>query len=205
MKIRKKQILTTLFLFGIFLFLFTPLGFMVKVHVGRLLSNSAAILKTEMQTPLDTYQWQLTNKEGNIFNFETQKGEVVLINFWATWCPPCVAEMPSLQSLYNDFGDRVTFMFVAKDDPQRVTKFIAKKEYQLPVYYSKTKEPDILTSKSLPTTYIIDKEGKIIVAEIGSADWNSPKIRTLLKRLLKERLPVDVKKEGLRNKTTTDL
>ncbi|MFK5974373.1 MAG: TlpA disulfide reductase family protein [Flavobacteriaceae bacterium] len=186
MQFQKKQIGIGLFLVGILVFLFTPLGFMVRVQMSKLLSSSAAIIKTEMQTPLDTYQWLLVDQAGNDFNFERKRGEVILINFWATWCPPCVAEMPSLQKLYDDYGDRVAFMFVAKDNSKRVTDFLIKKGYTIPVYYTKTKNPDVLTSKALPTTYIISREGRIIVAEIGATDWNSQKIRSLLEELLKE-------------------
>lgn len=186
MRFRKKQIVIGLFLVGILVFLFTPLGFMVRVQMSKLLSSSAAIFKTEMQTPLDTYEWRLVDQKGNDFNFERKKGEVIFINFWATWCPPCVAEMPSLQKLYDDYGNRVAFMFVANDDSEKVTKFLIKKGYNIPVYYSKTKNPDVLTSKVLPTTYIINREGRIIVAEIGATDWNSAKIRILLEELLKD-------------------
>ena len=187
MRFQKKQIVIGLFLVGILVFLFTPLGFMVRVRMSISLSSSAAIIKTEMQTPLDTYQWRLVDQEGNDFNFERKKGEVLFINFWATWCPPCVAEMPSLQKLYDDYGEKVAFMFVVtKDNSERVTKFLKKKGYTIPVYYAKTKNPDVLTSKVLPTTYIINRDGRIIVAEIGATDWNSPKIRTLLEELLKD-------------------
>ncbi len=186
MQFRKKQIVVGLFLVVILVFLFTPVGFIVRVQVSRLLSSSAAIIKTEMHTPLDTYQWRLVDQKGNDFNFEHKKGEVIFINFWATWCPPCVAEMPDLQKLYDNYDDRVAFMFVANDNSERVTKFLIKKGYNIPVYYSKTKSPNVLTSKVLPTTYIINREGRIIVSEIGFTDWNSPKIRTLLEDLIKE-------------------
>jgi thiol-disulfide isomerase/thioredoxin len=134
--------------------------------------------------PVKNYDWQLINADGKEINFEMTKGKVVLVNFWATWCPPCVAEMPSLQDLYNDYNEKVEFMFVAQDKVEKVSAFIAKKGYTLPVYYSRTEAPKLLTSKSIPTTYVINKEGKIIVAETGAADWNSDKVRKILDGLL---------------------
>ena len=184
MKITKKQWINGAFVIGIILMLFTPVGFYARVFVGRLLSTSAAVLKTELQIPVKNYDWQLIDVYGNDFKFEQAKGEVVLVNFWATWCPPCVAEMPSLQNLYNDYGDKVTFMFVAQDKTEKVSAFMNKKGYNLPVYYSKTEAPNVLTSKTIPTTYVINKEGKIIIAETGVADWNSSKIRNLLDELV---------------------
>ena len=186
MKLNKKQWTNIAFIIGLILILFTPLGFHARVLVGRLLSTSAAVLKTELQMPVENYDWQLVDAKGNKFNFENTKGKVVLVNFWATWCPPCVAEMPSLQSLYNDYNDKVVFMFVAQDKVEKVSAFIAKKEYSLPVYYSKTEAPSILTSKTIPTTYVINKEGKIIIAKTGVADWNSDKTRKILDQLLAE-------------------
>ncbi len=186
MKFSKKQITNGLLVIGILLFLFTPLGFKAKVFVSRLLSTSAATLKAEMQVPLDTYQWKLTDMENQLFDFEAQQGKVVLVNFWATWCPPCVAEMPSMQKLYDDYGDKVTFMFVTSDDFHKVAGFLENKDYNLPVYYPKSEAPKVLSSKLLPTTYIIDKKGKIMVAETGASNWNSEKTRQLLDKLLKE-------------------
>jgi len=186
MKLDKKQWTNIAFIIGLILILFTPVGFHARVFVGRLLSTSAAVLKTELQLPVENYDWQLVDAKGNTFNFESVKGKVVLVNFWATWCPPCVAEMPSLQRLYDDYNDKVVFMFVAQDKVEKVSAFIAKKEYTLPVYYSKTEAPSVLTSKTIPTTYVINKAGKIVIAETGVADWNSEKTRKMLDQLLAE-------------------
>ena len=185
MKLSKKQIINGLFILGIILLVFTPVGFYARVYIGRLLSSSAAVVKEGMQVSLDNYEWDLRDTHGNDFDFKDQKGKVVLVNFWATWCPPCVAEMPSLQELYKGYGDKVVFMFVAQDKPEKVEAFIKKHQYSdLPVYYERTKAPSLLASKVLPTTYILDKEGKIRVAETNAADWNTDKIKSLLDSLL---------------------
>ena len=186
MKLGKNQWINIVFVVAIILILFTPVGFYARVFVGRLLSKSAAVLKTELQMPVENYDWQLVDAKGKDFNFMDAKGKVILVNFWATWCPPCVAEMPSLQSLYNDYNEKVVFMFVAQDKVEKVSAFIAKKGYTLPVYYSKTEAPSVLTSKTIPTTYVINKEGKIIIAEAGVADWNSDKTRKTMDALLAE-------------------
>ncbi len=185
-KIGKKQWINAAFILAVILMLFTPIGFKIKVMASRLLSSSAAMMKAELQVPLDSYKWELKDTEMESFNFETQKGKVVLVNFWATWCPPCIAEMPSMQNLYNDYGDKVTFMFVTNEAEQKVLDFLKRKNYDFPVYFPQSKEPKVLSSKSLPTTYIINKEGKLIVAETGAADWNSATTRKLLDSLLEE-------------------
>ena len=182
----KKWILNGVFILAALVLLFTPVGFKVKVFASKLLSSSAAMVKEGMKVPLDSYQWKLTDLENRSFNLEDQRGRIVLVNFWATWCPPCVAEMPSMQDLYNDYGDKVTFMFVTSDDRQKVLNFLKRKNLDLPVYYPASETPKTLKSKLLPTTYIIDKEGKIVVAETGAADWNSIETRGLIDDLLSQ-------------------
>lgn len=183
---KRKKWINIALIIGIILLLFTPVGRYARAFAGRLLSSGAAVVKSELQLSVGNYDWQLVDADDTEFNFEATKGKVILVNFWATWCPPCIAEMPSLQSLYNDYGDKVVFMFVAQDKAEKVSAFIDKKGYNLPVYYSETEAPRLLTAKSIPTTYIIDKEGKIIVAETGAADWNSEEVRKVLNGLLQE-------------------
>lgn len=186
MKFGRKQYINSALIIGIVLFLFTPVGFYARVYLSRLWSSSASVLKTELQLSVENYDWEMMDVNGLIFNFEQARDKVVLINFWATWCPPCVAEMPSLQRLYSDYGDKVVFLFVAADSPEKVTSFMDEKGYDLPVFYSKTEAPDLLSAKLLPTTYVLDKKGKIIIAEAGATDWYSQKIREILDKLLLE-------------------
>lgn len=185
-KIEKKNVVNILLIIGILVLLFTPLGFQVKVLTNRLLSGNPAMIRKESQPTLDNYNWNLGDALGNTINLESKKGKVLIINFWATWCPPCVAEMPGFQSLYEDYGNKVDFFFVAEDERDKVDVFLRKKGYTFPVYYSESKTPDILYSKSIPTTYVINKQGKIVVDEVGAADWNSTKTRSLLDSLLEE-------------------
>lgn len=182
----KKWIVNGVFILAVLVLVFTPVGFRIKVFASKLLSTSAAMVKEGMQVPLDSYQWKLTDLENRPFDFEAQRGKVILVNFWATWCPPCVAEMPSMQKLYDDYGDKVTFMFVTSDDRQKVENFLKRKNLNLPVYYPVSETPETLKSKLLPTTYIINSKGEIVVAETGAADWNSNKTRALIDDLLSQ-------------------
>src|SRR5690606_22627815 len=82
----------------------------VFLQKGVLLINKPSIESKETSTRLTDYNWHLRDGNDVAFNLQETKGNVVLINFWATWCPPCIAEMPSLQKLYNDYGDKVAFL-----------------------------------------------------------------------------------------------
>lgn len=184
MKLTKNQLTNAAVIVLLALFLFTPVGFHLRVYISRLFSFSPSVLAVDERLVLTNYNWQLTNTEGDSFDFNEVRGKVVLVNFWATWCPPCVAEMPSLQKLFNDYGDKVVFVIVAQDEKKKVSSFLNKKEYSFPVYFENTSSPDLLSTEYIPTTYIIDKRGEIVVQTTGSKNWNSNTTRELLDKLL---------------------
>ena len=188
MKITKEQISNGIWILAIALILFTPLGFYPRVWVNKIVATvlSPSTIDEEEQANLKNYNWSLVGLDGEQTNLQSKKGEVVLINVWATWCPPCVAELPGFAELYEDYGDKVTFVFVANDEKQKVETFLKKKEYDLPVYFQASTIPQELESNSIPVTYILDKEGNIVVDKTGAANWNSDKIRSLLDVLISE-------------------
>ncbi len=183
----KKGLLLNLGLIGIAgLMFFTPLGFKAKVYLNRLISFNPTPVEQREQLVLEDFDWEVDDLEGRAFSLNQLKGKVVVINFWATWCPPCVAEMPGFQKLYLDYGNRAAFLFIARDEKEKVTKFLARKKYDLPVYFESGLTPEILFNAALPTTFIIDGHGRIVMAEVGSRDWNSNETRAFLDTLLLE-------------------
>jgi len=146
-------------------------------------SNPSSIETSERVTISD-FDWNLVDNNGKTVNFQEMEGNIILVNFWATWCPPCVAEMPSLNNLYKDYGDKITFVFMANDKIKNVNSYFEKNGYDLPVYYSKDNEPIALQSPSIPTTYIIDDQGTIVMKEVGAYNWNSTSVRNQIDELL---------------------
>lgn len=165
----------------------------IQVFVQRLISFSPSETSKSDREMLVDYRWQLQVLDsedkaevlGEI-DFLQSKGKVAIVNFWATWCPPCVAEMPSFQKLYDDYGDNVDFYFVSSEKAEKLKGFMTKHKYNLPVYIQTYQAPEQMQSNVLPTTYLISKKGEIVINETGSADWNSKKMRELLDRLLAE-------------------
>lgn len=156
----------------------------IQVFVQRLVSFSPSEKKEENRETLEDYNWSLSQLNAEELNFSQSKGEITVVNFWATWCPPCVAEMPSFQKLYYDYGDKVDFYFVTSEKPDKVNKFMKKNEYTLPIFLQSYEAPKLLQSQALPTTYLISKSGEIVIDETGAADWNSKKMRALLDKLI---------------------
>jgi len=132
----------------------------------------------------DTYGWQLKDLTGERIRFSEFSGKVVFVNLWATWCPPCIAEMPDLQKLYNDYGDKVVFLFVSNEEIDVLKGFLEKKNYTLPVYIPVTEYPADFETSSIPTSFVINKKGELVISKKGVAKWNSKRIRSVLDTLI---------------------
>jgi len=167
---------------------FTPVGKEMRVWVAKLrvliLNPSVESVEDQQKLSNNDYNWQLVDENGEVVSLDKFKGEVVLLNYWATWCPPCVAEMPSFQKLYNDYSDKVNFVFLTTDPKEKVDAFMTKREFDLPIYYQIKQAPPKLHTSSLPTTFLIDQNGSILIDEVGASDWNGAKMRETLDKLL---------------------
>ena len=157
----------------------------IKVFLSRLISFSPSEVKLENRIQLSSYQWELQTLDGVEVDLAHSEEKVVVINFWATWCPPCVAEMPALQNLYDQFGDTVEFYFVSSEEPDVLKRFLHKKGYTIPVFVEKQTPPKQLQSRTLPTTFIISKSGEIVIHETGAADWDSEEVVALMHDLIR--------------------
>ncbi len=185
----KKQWTNILF-FGFLIFMFTPPGLPVRALLIKGVSFITSRIENleiapDEQLRLKDFNWELMKPDGQTVNLENYKGQVILINNWATWCPPCVAELPSLVRLYPDYKDKVVFLFVAQDKPEKVAAFLKKNDWHIPIYYRQSNAPTMLQSNSIPTTFIIDKQGHVVVKKTGAADWNSGQVHLILDKLVK--------------------
>lgn len=185
MKFKKPKFRDILFLIVVALLIIPQTRKPIQVFLNKglaLISPSA--LREEKQEHIASYSWSLVQENGENFNFETLKGKVVLVNFWATWCPPCIAEMSSLQELYDDYNEKIEFVFVTDDSFKTVNQFLKKNDYTLPVYRSVSNFNKIFEVKSIPRTFLVDKNGKIIIDKTGAANWNSETVREIIDKLI---------------------
>ncbi len=146
---------------------------------------SPSIENTGRSVQISSYDWELKDLNGNVFNLNNSKGRVVLINIWATWCPPCIAEMPSLNNLNNDYKDKIDIILVSNEDQKVIKTFLDKNNYNFEVFTPIKQAPKTFTVNSIPRTFLIDKKGDIIIDESGAANWNSSKVRQTIDNLLK--------------------
>lgn len=125
-------------------------------------------------------QWQFEDENGQPAQLADFKGQMVFLNYWATWCPPCNAEMPSIIELMEKADGKVKFVFLTHEGRERVEKHLTRKEWNLPVYYYQFAPPEQIASPSLPTTFIIDRDGKMIYQSKGMRDWSDDEALELL-------------------------
>jgi peroxiredoxin len=120
----------------------------------------------------------LPARGGGTLRLASLRGRVVVLNFWATWCPPCVAEMPSLERLHRALGqDGLAVLGVSVDeDDEALARFVAKAGLTFPIL----RDPggavawNAYGTASYPATFVIDASGRIQDSYLGAAEWDSP-------------------------------
>ncbi len=147
---------------------------------------AARVNENSPRADVSAMNWPLHTADGSEMLFSELEGEVIFLNFWATWCPPCIAEMPSIQNLYNEYGKQVQFVLVTREDVATVQDFLDRNEYNLPVYFQEYREPELFVSSSIPTTFILSRDGRVVVNKKGAARWDSRPVKKLLDKLAGE-------------------
>ncbi|OHX67315.1 TlpA family protein disulfide reductase [Flammeovirga pacifica] len=149
-------------------------GFLQRILVSTGIVNA----DTEVEhLGYTDYKWQVAEfKSGEKINFDEFKGKTVFLNIWASWCPPCIAEMPSIEGLYQKLKDKDDVVFVilnVDEDKSKAEKFLKRKDFSFPVYSRNAPTPPIFQSRSIPTTFVINKEGEIIFKHTGLANYDT--------------------------------
>lgn len=157
------------------------------------LALSTGIVKPNLSSPVEKvgegqlYDFALEGSDGKPFLLESHKGKVIFMNFWATWCPPCIAEMPGIDALYKAMNSEdIIFLMISLDeDFSKAERFVERKSYGFPVYKVRGQIPNPLRSQSIPATFIIAPDGSIAASHKGMADYNNAKVKNFLQGLVK--------------------
>lgn len=143
---------------------------------------------TQIDTyPLADFNLHVSDLNGEPVDMESYRGKVIFLNFWATWCMPCVAELPSINKLYNEFKEEnIVFLLISNEKPEKVQRYKTKKKYEVPfMIQDRTSHiPRMYHSPGIPTTFIINKEGKVVKASSGAEDWDDDEFVATLKKML---------------------
>ncbi len=139
------------------------------------------------EKPIPAPRMQVQDINGKITDLQQLKGKVVFVNFWATWCPPCLAELPSINALYQKVKSNPDIVFLTVDidnNLQKSTQFLQNKGYTFTVYGGTPAQvPDKLYENGIPTTFVIDKKGNVVFSHFNRANYNDDKFEQFITAL----------------------
>lgn len=137
----------------------------------------------------ETVEFSVKDESGKIITTSQLKGKVIFINFWASWCPPCRAEFPSIQKFYNKYKSHPDMVFVTvnlDDDIAAGKMYLKKENFNVPFLVPDGNIPNEYYNGSLPTTVVLDKKGMIRLHHAGMADYSNTTFYEQIDGLLKE-------------------
>ena len=170
------------------------LGFMQRGLLATGIMNPDLEQKAELasadiasvdSSPKADFSMNLINSKGERVSMEEFRGKVIFMNIWATWCPPCIAEMPGINKLYNDVNkEDVVFIMLSVDQNfQKAIDFNKKKGFDFEVYRVEGQMPQMYSTQSIPTTYVIDAKEKIALTHLGMGDYDTDEFKEFLQEL----------------------
>jgi thiol-disulfide isomerase/thioredoxin len=142
--------------------------------------------KEKVETsPIYGLDFNLVDKDGQQINLKDYQGKTVVLNFWASWCPPCIAEMPTIQTFYDEINkDEVKLVLVALDrDFNKSINFMENKDFNMPYYRPASNLPNQFDVRGIPVTYIINGRGEIAITHSGMADFSSAEFKESIEKV----------------------
>lgn len=114
------------------------------------------------------------------------RGQVVFLSFFASWCPPCTAEMPSIQNLYGQLRGipEVRFLLVTQEDPETVRAFLEKSDYTVPMFLEDGSLARAFGVDAIPETFLLNRKGEVVFRHGGAARWDAEGVDAFIRRLL---------------------
>lgn len=155
-----------------------------SADLGTLINDAGL---QELKSGTKSIDFRLDNLGGKTVSLSSYKGEVVLLNFWATWCGPCRSEMGSLETLYNKFKAQgfVVLAVNLQESPSSVEGFAKQHGLTFPILLDRSGQVGLTYgARALPTTYLINQKGEVTSGVLGAHDWTTQQMYTLVEAML---------------------
>lgn len=188
-KTSKKQLIEWGGMLALFIILFTTdlgteLSGMMKrgmLKTGFLNASFEDVGKTDKMVDKD---FKLIDQEGKTTSFKSLAAKPTLVKFWASWCPSCIAELPSVENVYGEMKDDLNFVLISVDrDSEKLSSFLKKKGYQVPVYQLGSSYPEVFRGNSIPRSYILNSDRAVVYERSGMINLDTDAFQEFVKNL----------------------
>ena len=144
-----------------------------------------------LATPVAAPDFSLEDIDGEQHALSDYRGKVIMLNLWATWCPPCLREIPSMESIFQDLKDKGFVVLAVNqfETPDHVFAYMGQLSVYptFPVLFDRdSKVSELYGVKGLPTTLLINKQGQVAYRALGGRDFDHPRVRAIVNQLLTE-------------------
>jgi peroxiredoxin len=160
-----------------------------RTRPGKVLPLAEAMKELDLirpSRPKQAEDFTLPTPDGGTFTLSEHRGKVVMVNFWATWCPPCLEEMPAMERLYRQHKDaRFTLVAVSVDsDPAKVTPFVDQHKLTFPIGLDPRMDlANAYAVRALPSSFIIGRDGDLAALAIGPRHWDGNAAHSLIEAM----------------------
>lgn len=164
-------------------------SFVLRQLMATGLFNASIDNKSADKSAHANIDFDFSDENGNVQSTSSLRGKVVFINFWASWCPPCRAEFPSIETLYSKFKDHPDVFFLTINQDNDLAKgraYLNKENFSVPLFTTNGNVPREVYSGALPTTVVLDKDGKLRYHNTGFANYASNKFVKQIEKLTNE-------------------
>ncbi len=167
------------------------MAFLLARRQGFFLASPSVEVRAPAERGAVAPDFALPELVGAPVRLSDHQGQVVLLNFWATWCPPCRAEMPSMERLYQAYRNRgFVILAISGDRAGRsvVEPYVQERGLTFPILLDP--DGDVFAQygvRGLPTSYLLDRRGRIVSREVGARDWSGRAVRQVVERLMAEK------------------
>ena len=162
-----------------------------RTRRGRALPLAEAIKELDLIKPARQKQaddFKVPTPGGEMFRLGDQRGKVVMVNFWATWCPPCLEEMPAMERLYRKHKEAgFTLVAISVDaDPKKVKPFVSEHKLTMPIGVDPKMElANTYGVRALPSSFVIGRDGNLAALAIGPRAWDNDAAHSLVEGMLR--------------------
>jgi len=141
--------------------------------------------KKDDDSAIEAADLKLMDMNGHPVDLTKLEGKTIFVNFWATWCKPCIQEMPSIVALQTELtGRNIEFFFASDEEVDKIEKFAVSRKMDL--NFVRVENPESLGLQALPTTFIFDWEGNLVFSEVGLRRWDEPASIEMVTKLINE-------------------